>query len=88
MKAELRRTCLGCRQVKPKAALLRLVRGEDGRVRVDRDGRAPGRGAYVCPDPECVERGLESKRLARAFRRPSRPPEDSVTVILDMWRRR
>ncbi|HET7875556.1 MAG TPA: YlxR family protein [Methylomirabilota bacterium] len=83
-----RRTCLGCRQVRPKAELLRLVRGEDGRVRVDHDSRAAGRGAYACPTVPCLGAALEPKRLGRAFRRPSRPPEESPAVILDNWRRR
>jgi predicted RNA-binding protein YlxR (DUF448 family) len=56
--------------------MVRLVRGADGRVRVD--ATAPGRGAYVCPEAECAERALKSGRLAHAFRRPSEA-EPSVT---------
>ena len=62
------RTCVGCRTVKPKAELVRLARGRDGRVVVDREARAMGRGAYVCPDMGCVERALQRGRLAHAFR--------------------
>ena len=64
------RTCLGCRQVKPKEALIRLMRGRDGRVVADLEGRGSGRGAYVCPEVGCVERALQHGRLAHAFRRP------------------
>ncbi len=66
-----RRTCIGCRQVRPKAELLRLVRQPDGTV--GRDATPAGRGAYVCPDPACLERAIQPGRLAHAFRRPSVP---------------
>jgi uncharacterized protein len=62
------RTCVGCRCKRPKADLLRVVRGPDGVVRVDPKGRAPGRGAYVCLDPACVRVALSSGRLGRALR--------------------
>jgi len=62
------RTCIGCRQVRPKSVLVRLVRQADGRVGVDWSGRAPGRGAYVCPGRTCVEAALKRGRLAHAFR--------------------
>jgi len=68
--------------VRVKAELIRLVRGDAGDVRVDRDGRAPGRGAYVCATVECVEKALQAGRLGHAFRRASRPPQESVSVIL------
>ena len=67
------RTCIGCRKVKAQADLVRLVRGSDGRVEVD--GHGPGRGAYVCPNDECVGRALKGGRLAQAFRKPCEPGE-------------
>jgi len=51
--------------------LVRLVRLPNGTVIADAGGRAAGRGAYVCPDAECVERALSRGRLGHAFRRPS-----------------
>ena len=45
------RQCLGCREMKPKRELIRAVRSPDGEVRLDFKGKAPGRGAYICPDP-------------------------------------
>jgi len=62
------RTCLGCRQRRPKGSLVRLVRGRDGAVAVDASGIAAGRGAYVCADSACVERVLKAGRLSQAFR--------------------
>ena len=77
------RTCIGCRKVRPKAELVRLVRGEDGRVHVDDGGRADGRGAYVCPDPGCVGMALQARRLGHAFRRPCEPPASGAAAILN-----
>jgi predicted RNA-binding protein YlxR (DUF448 family) len=70
MKGVALRTCIGCRVVRPKFELVRLVRKADGRVGIDRSGAAPGRGAYVCPDRTCVEEALKRGRLAHAFRGP------------------
>ena len=63
---EPERTCIGCRRTRPRAELIRLVRGADGRGAVDPSASAPGRGAYVCRDAACVEQAV--RRLARALR--------------------
>jgi predicted RNA-binding protein YlxR (DUF448 family) len=60
--------------------MVRLVRGDDGRVSADRTG--PGRGAYVCRDPACVERALKPARLAHAFRRPSAAAMESIETAV------
>lgn len=65
------RTCIGCRKVRLKAELMRLVRRLDGAV--VRDATGLGRGAYVCPDTECLERATQPGRLSHAFRQPSVP---------------
>ena len=83
MTAAPQRTCIGCRKVRPKAALVRLVRGADGRVHVDDSGRAEGRGAYACPDPECLGKALSAGRLGHAFKRPSEPPASGAAAILN-----
>ena len=57
--------------MRSKGALVRLVRGADGRVEPDFSGAAPGRGAYVCPSSACVEAALKRGRLAHAFRGPA-----------------
>ena len=77
------RTCLGCRRRRPKGDMLRLVRRADGHV--DADRAANGRGAYVCPDAECLERALKPGRLAHAFRKPS---EARATLIDTVAQRR
>jgi hypothetical protein len=74
--------------VRAKAQLIRLVRDEGGVVQVDRDGRAAGRGAYVCATADCVEKALQAGRLGHAFRRATRPPHESAMVILASRMRR
>ncbi len=61
------RQCLGCREMKPKRELLRVVRSPEGAVTLDSKGKAPGRGAYVCPNAECLKRAVKSKALPRAL---------------------
>jgi predicted RNA-binding protein YlxR (DUF448 family) len=75
---------VGCRQARPKDELVRIVRRADGVVVVDASGAAPGRGAYLCGEPSCLERGLRRERLAHAFRKPSRPAADLGTMIATM----
>lgn len=67
------RTCVGCRQVKGKKELVRIVRDPQGNVSVDETGKASGRGAYVCPSLACLEEAVKGKRLERALQRPVSP---------------
>jgi uncharacterized protein len=67
------RTCVGCREARPKRSLVRLVRGADGVVTVDRAGTSPGRGAYVCAVRACLALAVQRGRLAHAFRARSLP---------------
>ena len=53
------RTCTGCRQAKNKKDLIRVVRDKEGNVSVDATGKLNGRGAYICPDKECLKKALE-----------------------------
>ena len=62
------RTCVGCRQVKNKRELLRVVRLPDGSVEIDKTGKKNGRGAYVCPLQECWEKALKGKQLERTLK--------------------
>jgi predicted RNA-binding protein YlxR (DUF448 family) len=62
------RTCLACRQVKPKRELIRIVRTGEGSVVVDDIGRKAGRGAYLCRAKECWEEGLKGNRLEYVLR--------------------
>jgi len=74
------RQCLGCREHKPKPELIRVVRSPEGEVSLDFKGKKPGRGAYVCPDPECLKKARKSRALERAF---SAPLPDEVWAQLE-----
>ncbi|MEX0754234.1 MAG: YlxR family protein [Actinomycetota bacterium] len=62
------RTCVGCRQRATKGDLLRVVKAPDGTLRVDPAGSAPGRGAYLHRDPDCVAIAIDRGGLTRALR--------------------
>ena len=61
------RQCLGCREMKPKKELIRVVRSPEGMISLDFRGKAPGRGAYLCRSGECLKKAVKSKALERAF---------------------
>ena len=59
------RMCVGCREMKEKKSLIRVVRSPEGEVSLDPTGKKSGRGAYVCRDPECLKRAIKQKQLER-----------------------
>ena len=61
------RQCMGCRERKSKRETIRVVRGTDGTVHLDFGGKAPGRGAYLCPNPECLKKAMKANSLGRAL---------------------
>lgn len=61
------RQCVGCREHKPKKELIRVVRSPEGAISLDFRGKAPGRGAYLCPDSVCLKKAIKSKALDRGF---------------------
>ena len=68
------RQCLGCREMKNKKDLIRAVRSPEGEITLDFKGKKPGRGAYVCPQAECLRKARKSRALERAFS-AAIPPE-------------
>lgn len=62
------RKCIGCNESKPKKELIRIVRTPEGEMLIDGSSRANGRGAYICNDPECLQKAIKSKGLNRAFK--------------------
>ena len=59
------RMCVGCREMKPKKELLRVVRSPEGQVSLDETGKKPGRGAYCSYNAECLRRALKQGQLDR-----------------------
>ena len=77
------RQCLGCREMKNKKDLIRVVRSPEGEISLDFKGKKPGRGAYVCHDIACLQRARKTRALERAFE-TAIPPEvyDSMEAEL------
>ncbi len=61
------RMCVGCKTMKAKRELVRVVRTPEGEVLVDLTGKKSGRGAYVCADESCLDQALKGDRLGRAL---------------------
>lgn len=61
------RQCTGCREMKPKRELVRVVRSPEGEISLDFRGKSPGRGAYVCPNTDCLKKAIRSRALERAL---------------------
>ena len=70
------RQCVGCREHRPKRELVRVVRSPEGNVSLDFSGKANGRGAYLCRNPECLKKAVRSRALERAF--SAQVPEEVV----------
>ena len=61
------RQCMGCRERKSKREMIRVVRGTDGSVSLDFGGKMNGRGAYICPNPDCLKKAQRAKALERSL---------------------
>ena len=61
------RQCMGCRERKAKKELIRVVRTPEGAVCLDFSGKLSGRGAYICPNPECLKKARKAKSLERSL---------------------
>ena len=64
------RQCMGCRERKNKKDMIRVVRETSGKVSLDFSGKLNGRGAYVCPDPECLKKARKARSLERSLETP------------------
>lgn len=72
MKKIPQRMCVGCGQMRAKKELIRIVRTPEGVIELDTSpsGKRPGRGAYLCRNPECLAKAVKGKRLERALEQP------------------
>jgi predicted RNA-binding protein YlxR (DUF448 family) len=61
------RQCTGCREMKPKRELIRVVKSPENEISLDFKGKAQGRGAYVCPNLECLKKARKSRALERSL---------------------
>ncbi len=67
MKNMPQRTCMGCNSKKDKKDLIRIVKNKENQISIDRTGKQPGRGAYLCDDIQCLEKVIKSKRLEKVL---------------------
>ena len=81
MKKNPLRMCLGCREMKQKNELIRIVRSPKGVVSLDLTFKGPGRGAYICKNPECFKRIVKSRAISRTLK--TEIPEEIYDKILE-----
>ncbi len=83
------RTCIGCRQVKAKKDLIRIVRSPvKGIITVDPHTKEKGRGAYICPNVDCIDKAIQLKRLNEAFRIIPNPGDRISSENMDELKRK
>ena len=62
------RQCIGCGEMKPKKEMLRVIKTAEEEIMLDTTGRKNGRGAYLCPNSECLKKAIKDKGLDRSFK--------------------
>ena len=62
------RQCIGCREMKNKKDMIRILKTPEGGFIIDSTGKKNGRGAYICPKEECLEKAISGKGLERSFK--------------------
>jgi hypothetical protein len=75
------RQCVGCREMKDKKSMLRIVKTPENTFCVDSSGRKNGRGAYICSNGECLKKAIRSKGLERTLKAPI--PEEIYAQLLE-----
>lgn len=65
-----KRMCIACRGLFEKNELTRVVRTPEGEILFDPTGKKPGRGAYLCGNPECFKKCVKGKILSKVFKTP------------------
>ncbi len=61
------RMCIGCREMKPKAELYRIVKTPTGEIVIDKTNKLSGRGAYICKCGDCLKKAEKTNALAHTF---------------------
>ena len=73
------RQCIGCGEMKAKKEMIRVIKTTEGVIMLDATGRKNGRGAYICPNSECLQKAVKSKGLERSFKMPI--PKDIYEML-------
>ena len=74
------RKCTGCKEMKDKRTLVRIVKTKEGNISIDQTTKQDGRGAYVCKGNECIEKARKQKGIERSFK--GKIPKDIYDNIL------
>ena len=78
------RQCTGCREMKSKRDMIRVVRSPQGEISLDFKGKSPGRGAYVCPNQDCLKKAIKSRGIERAL--DVKLPEEIYAELMERMR--
>ena len=62
------RQCVGCGEMKNKKEMLRVIKTSEEEILLDTTGKKNGRGAYICPNGECLKKAIKSKGLERSLK--------------------
>lgn len=62
------RQCVGCKEMKNKKELIRILKTETEGIIIDVTGKKNGRGAYICPNADCLKKAIDTKGLDRSFK--------------------
>ena len=73
------RQCIGCGEMKPKKEMIRVIKTAEDEIILDTTGRKNGRGAYICPGSECLQKANKCKGLERSFKMPI--PKDVYEML-------
>ena len=68
MKKVPMRKCVGCQEMKSKKEMIRVIRTSENEFLLDATGKKNGRGAYICPNGDCLSKAIKSKGLERSFK--------------------
>ncbi len=77
------RMCVGCRQMKEKKEMIRVLRTPENEICIDTTGKKNGRGAYICRNPQCLQMAVRNHGLERSFKM-SIPKETAESLEKEM----
>ena len=62
------RQCIGCREMKSKKEMIRILKTTEDEIVIDATGKKNGRGAYLCRSMDCLEKAVKNKGLERSLK--------------------
>lgn len=77
------RQCVGCGEMKSKKELLRIIKTAEDEILLDTTGKKNGRGAYICPNGDCLQMAIKAKGLERSLK-TAIPKEITENLIKEM----